>query len=170
MTNTAKEKPPAAPQSYKGWPLLEVMPEGWSTDKTAGSPLHGYVFINNRESVLRGQKRALLRVYRPNQVQTALPAPVVATPASAPVAPAQNKPATQVIDASSAKAFNDLARKTFQHKLLADIKVDLMICEIEGWDKLEYIRQIQSLVCGIGRSPPKAVRRCVKPAFTPPLF
>jgi hypothetical protein len=28
-------------------------------------------------------------------------------------------------------------------KLLLDIKVDLVVCDIEGWDKKEYIKSLQ---------------------------
>ena len=47
---------------YKDWPIVDVMPEGWVIDKTAGSPLSGHNFITNGKSVLNGQMRALLRV------------------------------------------------------------------------------------------------------------
>ena len=41
------------------------------------------------------------------------------------------------------KKLNDLARHQMIKKVLQDISVDLMICEIEGWDKTEYIRMLQ---------------------------
>ena len=41
----------------------------------------------------------------------------------------------------------------FEMRLLADIRVDLMICEIEGWDKMEYIDELKTLVNSlVGRS------------------
>lgn len=43
----------------------------------------------------------------------------------------------------TAKKLNDLARHQMITKVLRDISVDLMICEIEGWDKTEYIRMLQ---------------------------
>ncbi len=51
---------------------------------------------------------------------------------------------------NSAKQFNVLARKKMQEKLLQDIKMDLMICEIEGWCKLEYIKELKDLINSIG--------------------
>lgn len=33
--------------------------------------------------------------------------------------------------------FNRLAREQMKHRLLADILVDMQVCELEGWDKLE---------------------------------
>lgn len=45
-------------KTYKGWPVLEKIPDGWSIDKTAGAP-GKYVFITNGKSVLNGQERAL---------------------------------------------------------------------------------------------------------------
>ena len=46
------------------WDILDAMPDGWREDITAGSPVHGCVFITNGKSVLNGQKRALLRIMR----------------------------------------------------------------------------------------------------------
>ena len=42
------------------------------------------------------------------------------------------------------KALNDLARHQLIVRILQEIEFDLMICEIEGWDKMKFIRQIQS--------------------------
>lgn len=41
---------------------------------------------------------------------------------------------------------NKLAREQMKYKILADINVDLMICEIEWWDKKEYIKDLQILL------------------------
>lgn len=45
-----------------------------------------------------------------------------------------------------AKALNDLARHQAILRLEADILMDMRICEIEGWDRTEYIRMIQKLI------------------------
>ena len=45
-----------------------------------------------------------------------------------------------------AKTLNDLARHKMILKLYQDILIDLTICDIEGWDKKEYIRQLQELI------------------------
>lgn len=37
------------------------------------------------------------------------------------------------------RAFNRLAREKMKLRLLADIRMDLMVCELEGWSKLEYL-------------------------------
>lgn len=54
------------------------------------------------------------------------------------------------------KALNDLARHQLIVRILQEIKFDLMICEIEGWDKRKFIRQIQSAVDKITKE--KSVR------------
>lgn len=36
-----------------------------------------------------------------------------------------------------------------QEKLLNDVVVDLTICEIEGWDKTEYINELKELILSI---------------------
>lgn len=44
------------------------------------------------------------------------------------------------------RAFNRLAREKMKLRLLADIRMDLMVCELEGWDKLEYLDELLALV------------------------
>lgn len=43
---------------------------------------------------------------------------------------------------SVSKPLNDLARHQTIVRLLADIAVDLQVCELEGWDKGEYIAML----------------------------
>jgi hypothetical protein len=56
----------------------------------------------------------------------------------------------QVIDDNYVRTVNELARRKFKQKLLNDIMVDLVICEIEGWYKMEYINEIRRLINDIG--------------------
>lgn len=44
------------------------------------------------------------------------------------------------------RAFNRLAREKMKLRLLADIRMDLMVCELEGWSKLEYLDEVLALV------------------------
>ena len=44
------------------------------------------------------------------------------------------------------KALNKLARMQMVTRLEADILQDMMICDIEGWDKAEYIRQLHEVI------------------------
>ena len=53
-------------------------------------------------------------------------------------------------DKDTAKALNDLARHTAIVRILNDIRMDMEICEIEGWDKTEYIKQLKKLLDSIG--------------------
>ena len=46
----------------------------------------------------------------------------------------------------TARALNDLARHQKIAELYADILADMKVCEIEGWDKLEYIHLLQDLL------------------------
>ena len=123
---------------YKEWELLESLPDGWRIDKSAGSPLCGYEFCTNGKSVLNGQKRALLFVgSKPSEYKQSC----------------QFEPAIKQVEKEPteypAKAVNELARKKFEQSLLNDIMVDLAICEIEGWCKMEYIRELRKLLAGI---------------------
>ena len=46
----------------------------------------------------------------------------------------------------TAWALNRLAREQMKHRLLCDILADLTVCEIEGWDKAEYINELMTEV------------------------
>ena len=134
---------------FRDWPLLHEMPDGWKIDKTCGSPLAGYVFITNGKSVLCGGKRALLFIGKQKQIISKVDDCVdnIGITHGNKEIKSKNDFA---IDASCARAVNELARESFKLKILNDILCDLTICEIEGWCKIEYINQIKNLVNGIG--------------------
>lgn len=48
------------------------------------------------------------------------------------------------------KALNRLAREQIKLRLLADICFDLAVCEIEGWDKAEYLSEIKNMIDELG--------------------
>ena len=41
-----------------------------------------------------------------------------------------------------AAALNRLAREQLKHRMLADILVDMQVCELEGWDMTEYAKEL----------------------------
>ena len=49
-------------KEYKGWQILDSMPDGWVIDRLSDSPLPNSVFITNNKSPLKGQKRAILNI------------------------------------------------------------------------------------------------------------
>ena len=51
----------------------------------------------------------------------------------------------------TARALNDLARHKAIVRILNDIRMDMEICEIEGWSKSEYLNLIRRLLDSIGR-------------------
>ena len=53
-------------------------------------------------------------------------------------------------DKETAKALNDLARHQIITKLYADILADMMVCDIEGWNKTEFIRMLQDVINHFG--------------------
>jgi hypothetical protein len=140
-------------RTYKDWPLLEKIPDGWRIDKSAGSPLSGYEFVTNGKSILTGlQKRALLKVRPPAQKLLFDSEWVV----SKMEIPTEIKPEPEIKKLPyvyPAKTVNDLARKKFKQQLLKDILVDLTICEIESWSKTEYINELKCLINSIGNAP-----------------
>jgi hypothetical protein len=136
--------------TYRDWLLLDELPHGWRIDKSAGSPLHGYEFCTNGKSVITGrQKRALVRVLPP-QLQIGFDDPKQYED-KAQAEAKENQPA-QVIDAHYVRTVNELARQKFKQRILNDILVDLTICEIEGWCKLEYINELRKLINGIAQT------------------
>lgn len=120
------------------WDILENLPIGWIIDNTAGSPIKNTVFITNGKSVFNGQKRALLRVK----------SEIKQTKAHTETKPNKEKEVIKSADAIEfpAKKVNELARKRFLEQILKDIMFDLTVCEIEGWDKKEYIKEIRKLI------------------------
>lgn len=48
------------------------------------------------------------------------------------------------------KALNRLAREKMKYRLLADISLDLVICELEGWDKTEYLNELKDMINALG--------------------
>lgn len=137
-------------KTYKHWPVVETIPKGWNLDKTVGSPLAGYSFITNGKSVVNGQKRALFLV-RNQQSQLFTQDMPRISPQESHEKP-ETKNAPTVIDAASAKTVNELARERFKQQLLGDILIDLMICEIEGWGKMEYINQMKKLIGNLAQN------------------
>lgn len=46
-------------------------------------------------------------------------------------------------------ALNRLAREQMKTRLLSDISVDLVVCELEGLDPSEYVNEIRSMLASI---------------------
>jgi len=51
-----------------------------------------------------------------------------------------------ILSKDAEKPFNQLAREQMKLRLLADIKMDLIIFELEGWDKMEYLNDLKELI------------------------
>ncbi len=121
---------------YKDWDIVDSIPDGWIIDQTAGSPLPNTVFVRENKSVLKGQKRALLIVEKVRSDFSPKYKHVEIEKHENPVV-------------FPAETVNSLARKKFQEKILKEIMFDLMVCEIEGWDKKEYIDELKNLINSI---------------------
>lgn len=126
--------------------MLDALPIGWSFDKTVGSPLAGYVFATNGKSVISGQERALIkqtipRVDAPERAQS-----------TSKFAAQKTEIKQYELDPEARLIINKLGREASILRLLADIRIDMMVCELEGWDKTEYIEEICRLVRGLAPS------------------
>lgn len=49
------------------------------------------------------------------------------------------------------KALNRYAREQMKKRILTDIKADMMVCEINGWDKLEYLRELSEMFSDLSK-------------------
>lgn len=56
----------------------------------------------------------------------------------------------EVLTPETARAAQELARHQMIARLYADILLDMQICEIEGWDKTEYLNQLKELIGSLG--------------------
>ena len=45
-------------------------------------------------------------------------------------------------------SLNQLARKKMIHKLLQDIRVDIEVCKLEGFDYKSYLLEIKDIIDG----------------------
>ncbi len=48
------------------------------------------------------------------------------------------------------RKMQELARHQMILRLEADILFDIQVCDIEGWDKMEYINQLRELLYKLG--------------------
>ncbi len=128
---------------FLDWEILDELPEGWRIDKT-GSPLPCTVFITDGKSVLNGGKRALLRVKRTPPVNK--PENSVA---NIPVANTAEIAHETIVESFPSRPVNDLARLKFKEQILKEIMFDLTVCEIESWDKKEYINEMKEMLNSI---------------------
>jgi len=51
-----------------------------------------------------------------------------------------------ILSKDAEKPFNQLAREQMKLRLLSDIKMDLIIFEREGRDKMEYLNDLKELI------------------------
>jgi hypothetical protein len=126
-------------ENYKDWIILEELPDNWIIDKTVGSPLPYTVFITNGKSVINGQKRALLKV-KPKLENIINKNNAIKIHHSIKL---EEKNDDYIFPA---KTVNQLARLKFTKHLLNEILFDLSVCEIEKWDKKEYIKELQIIL------------------------
>jgi hypothetical protein len=118
---------------------FETMPDGWRLDSSWGSPVSGYAPICDGVSRLRGGRKGLLKI-----------AETVEEPAAQ--RPAQKPPETpkavETVEDAKATAWvqNELARAQMKHRLMADLLMDLRICQLEGWPADEYVCGLKELI------------------------
>ena len=148
-------------QKYRYWNILDELPDGWVIDDTAGSPAPNTVFITNGISPLKGQKRALLKVKsliieKEEKHNNFVDANKMVDVQKMHIA---NDLEKKEITIFPYKTVNDLARLKFKEQLLKEIMCDLIVCEIEGWDKKEDINELKKLMNGINTKSKKGTSK-----------
>ena len=156
QTNHALNIASVSNRTFRDWKVYEVLPRGWKIDSSCGSPLHGFDFCTDGKSVLNGGKRALVRSIRKGTPHVEFVEPKKEIKVVEKIEPKDNY-------TFPAKTVNILARKKFQEHLLKEIIFDLMVCEIEGWDKKEYIKELKSLINSIDLSNKKQKQKSLMP-------
>ncbi len=124
------------------WEVLDELPQGWVIDEKNDTPIPNTIFITNGKSLLSGkQKRALLKI-KPQilEVEKSQEPKRISLPKE------KKEEEKQAPQPYPSKEANKLARAKMIRKLLADIMVDLQICELEGWDKKEYLQELQDII------------------------
>lgn len=147
------------------WELYEEPPEGFSIDKHTGSPLTGYDFYTNGESVLNGGVRILvkaLNVHVNNIADNHYPVKRN-TP--------NNKEPKQdpMINRNVRQRVNVFARERFKVKLLQEIEFDLMVCQLEGWSMESYVNELKQLIDDVCRRMVKTKKRNIETTSNPKL-
>lgn len=51
----------------------------------------------------------------------------------------------------NAFALNRLAREQMKLKLMQDIRIDIEVCRLEGWECKEYLRELKNIIDGFLR-------------------
>lgn len=156
QTNPALNIASVSTSTFRDWDVYEVLPKGWKIDNSCGSPLTGFDFCTNCKSIFNGGKRALVRSIRKGTPRIEFVDTVIETKK------VKNGEAKEDF-IFPAKTVNILARKKFQKHLLNEIIFDLMVCEIEGWDKKEYIKEIKTLINSIDLSNKKQKQKYLMP-------
>lgn len=54
------------------------------------------------------------------------------------------------LDKETRLAMQRVAREEMKHRIYADILADMMVCDIEGWDKMEYINELKTMLNTLG--------------------
>lgn len=49
------------------------------------------------------------------------------------------------------RLLNRAAREQLKQRLLADVLMDMRICDLEGWDKLEFINELIEMLAALGK-------------------
>jgi hypothetical protein len=125
-----------------------AMPEGWKELKGAMTAPNGWMWAYNGKSVFQSGRKIGLVKCRKRKVQPnsedcddgqCEPHPVSV----------KKKEQKKEVDKDCRRVMQILARKKMIHKLLSDISMDMRISQLEGWDCMEYPRELAEMLAGI---------------------
>lgn len=140
------------------WDVYDQLPEGWHIVSDCAPHMSGLVFIRPKDYLKAGAKSGRISLLREQPASPVQPKPVQQPePVQPETLPVQQPPQPPTASTAPypAKSVNDLARLKFKQKMLLEIQFDLMVCEVEGWDKRAYINELRRLLNSIDTSKPK---------------
>lgn len=126
--------------------MLEELPEGWRILEGTQTEPPGWRWADNGGSRFKpGYEHALVRWDGPAKEPP--PRPPFPAPAAAKGKP-KPKPGW-TYGQGEASAVQTLARHQAIERLLSDIRFDMQVCAIEGWDPREYPRMVAGALEGL---------------------
>lgn len=52
----------------------------------------------------------------------------------------------ELVGKDAPRMLNKLAREQMKERLMRDILADMTVCELEGWDRVEYLNELKELI------------------------
>lgn len=131
--------------------ILDEIPVGWRLLKGATMAPVGYDMISNGKSLFSSDYQIALIKSTPCIPQKHDPVPHPTAQITATIESKNTKPAKADCLCFSdepclPEKLNRLAREQIKLRLLQDIRVDIAVCQLEGWEYKSYLLELQDMI------------------------